>query len=49
MIFRDAREQILKRKECNEREIIHWEAQNSERQKIALELTLCLQAINRIN
>ncbi len=44
-----SREEYLKRKETNEREIAHWEAQTVETEKIALELTLCLEAINRIN
>lgn len=44
-----SREEYLKRKETNEREITHWEAQTVETEKIALELTLCLEAINRIN
>jgi len=44
-----SREEYLKRKEANEREIVHWEAQTAETEKIALELVLCLEAINRIN
>lgn len=44
-----SREEYLKRKSANEREIAHWEARTTETEKIALELTLCLEAIDRIN
>jgi hypothetical protein len=35
--------------ETNEREIAHWEARTTETEKVALELTLCLEAIDKIN
>ncbi len=38
-----------RRKEQNEREIAHWEARTSETEKIALELALCVEAIDKIN
>ena len=44
-----SREEYLKRKETNEREITHWEARSTETEKVALELTLCLEAIEKIN
>jgi hypothetical protein len=45
-----SREEYLKRKETNEREIAHWQARTTETEKVALELTLCLlEAIDRIN
>jgi len=44
-----SREDYLKRKENNEREIAHWEARTTETEKVALELTLCLEAIEKIN
>ncbi len=44
-----SREEYIRRKERNEREIAHWEARTTETEKIALELTLCLEAIDRIN
>ena len=43
------REDYVKRKEQNEREIAHWEARTTETEKVALELTLCLEAIEKIN
>jgi hypothetical protein len=44
-----SREEYLRRKETNEREIAHWESRTTETEKVALELTLCLEAIDRIN
>ena len=44
-----SREEYLKRKSANEREIAHWEAQTTETEMIALKLTLCLEAIDRIS
>lgn len=41
------REEYLRRKDFNEREIAHWESRTTE--KIALELTLCLEAIGQLN
>lgn len=42
------REDYLKRKEQNEREIAHWETRTTETQKIALELAMCLDALEKI-
>ncbi|TVR25366.1 MAG: recombinase family protein, partial [Anaerolineaceae bacterium] len=44
-----SREEYLRRKENNEREIAHWESRTTETEKVALELTLCLEAIDKIN
>ena len=44
-----SREEYLKRKETNEREIIEWEARSTETEKVALELSTCWQAIEQIN
>ncbi len=43
------REEYMRRRENNEREIAHWESRTIETEKVALELTLCLEAIDRIN
>ena len=42
------REEYVWRKEQNEREIAHWEARTTETERIALELTLCFEALDRI-
>ncbi|HMN12626.1 MAG TPA: recombinase family protein, partial [Bellilinea sp.] len=42
------REDYLIRKEQNEREIAHWEARTTETQEIALELAICLDAIDKM-
>jgi DNA invertase Pin-like site-specific DNA recombinase len=39
------REEYLRRKDTNEREIAHWEARTTETQKIALEFALCVEAL----
>jgi len=44
-----SREEYLRRKEQNEREIAHWEARTTETEKIALELALCVEAVDKIN
>lgn len=44
-----SREEYLRRKEQNECEFAHWEARTTETEKIAYELTLCLEAIYKIN
>ncbi len=44
-----SREEYMKRKASNEREIAHWEARTTETEKIALELALCLEAVEKIN
>ncbi len=43
-----SREDYLKRKEENEREIAHWEARTTEIEQAALELALCIETITRI-
>jgi hypothetical protein len=43
------REEYVRRKEQNEREIAHWQSRTSETEQIALELTLCVQAVQKIN
>lgn len=43
-----SREEYLRRVETNEREIAHWEARTTETQKIALELAMCLDAIDKL-
>ena len=40
-----SREDYLVRKEQNEREITHWEIRTSETQQIAMELAMCVDAI----
>jgi|GEM_PF-219464 len=42
------REDYLKRKEQLEREIAHWEARTSETEKAALELSLCMDALDKM-
>lgn len=43
-----SREEYLLRKEQNEREIAHWQARTTETKQIALELGMCLEAIEKI-
>lgn len=43
-----SREEYVRRKEQNEREITHWEARTSETEQVALELTLCFEALDKI-
>jgi hypothetical protein len=45
---RITREEYLRRVELNEREIAHWEARTTETQQKALELSMCIEAVNRI-
>lgn len=40
--------EYLRRVETNEREIAHWEARTSETEKVAVELGMCIEAVNRI-
>jgi DNA invertase Pin-like site-specific DNA recombinase len=50
-LFGDGRitkEEYRRRVDQNEREIAHWEARTTETQRIALELTLCIDAIDKI-
>lgn len=42
------REEYLLRKEQNDREIAHWQARTTETQKVALELGMCLEAIDKL-
>ena len=42
------RDEYLRIKEQNEREIIHWQARTTETQEIALELGMCLDAVDRL-
>lgn len=43
------RAEYLRRVEQNEREIIGWQARTTETEKLAMELTVCLQAVDTIN
>lgn len=42
------REEFLRRREANEREIAHWEARTSETEKVALELAMCIEAVDKL-
>jgi hypothetical protein len=42
------REDYLKIKEQNEREITHWQARTTETEKAALELRMCMQVVNQM-
>lgn len=42
------REEYLKIKENNEREIVHWQARTTETQKAAIEFQVCMNAINQM-
>ena len=43
------REEYLRRKEKNEREIVHWASRTTETEHIALELAMCIDAINKLS
>jgi hypothetical protein len=43
-----SREEYLRRKEQNEREIAHWESRTTETEKKAMELALCADTIDKI-
>ncbi len=43
------REEYLRRKEQNEREIVHWESRTTETEQITLELAMCVDAINKLS
>jgi hypothetical protein len=43
-----SREEYLKRKEQNEREIAHWEARTTETEKAALELAMCMEVVDKL-
>src|SRR6185436_14367809 len=42
------REEYLRRKDENEREIAHWRAYTTETQNLTLHLMLCVEAIGRL-
>lgn len=42
------REEFLRRREANEREMAHWEARTSESEKVALELAMCIEAVDKL-
>ena len=42
------REEYLRIREQNEREIAHWEARTTETEQLALELAMCIEAVDRI-
>ena len=46
---RITREEYLRRVEVNEREIAHWQARTTETEQKALELSMCIEAVNRIS
>ncbi len=43
-----SREEYLRRKEQNEREIAHWEARTTETEKEAMKLAMCMDALAKI-
>jgi DNA invertase Pin-like site-specific DNA recombinase len=45
---RITKEEYRRRVEQNEREIAHWEARTSETERIAIELMLCIEAVEKI-
>ena len=45
---RMSREEYLSRVETNEREIAHWQTRTTETEKIALELAMCMEALDKI-
>ncbi len=42
------KDEYRRRVEANEREIAHWEARTTETQKLALELAMCMSAVDRL-
>ena len=46
---RISREEYLRRVEENERQIVHWQARTTESERKALELSMCIEAVNRIS
>jgi DNA invertase Pin-like site-specific DNA recombinase len=42
------REEYLRRKQQFEREIAHWESRTTETQKVAMELAMCVDAVNKL-
>jgi hypothetical protein len=45
---RISREEYLRRVEQNEREITYWETRTSDSEKAALELTMCMDALDKL-
>jgi hypothetical protein len=45
---RITRDGYSRRVDINEREIAHWEARTTETEQKALELSMCIEAVNRI-
>lgn len=43
-----SQQEFLKRKEFNERQIAHWEARTTEAQKAAIELAMCMEALDNL-
>jgi hypothetical protein len=43
------REEFLRTRETNEREITHWERRTAETEKLAIELAMCVEAIDRLS
>jgi DNA invertase Pin-like site-specific DNA recombinase len=43
-----SQEEFIKRKEQNEREIAHWQARTTETYKAAIELTMCMEALDSL-
>lgn len=43
------RKEYLHIRETNEREIAHWEARTTETEEIALELAMCIEAVQRLS
>lgn len=46
---RISREEYLRRVDQNEREIAHWQARTTETERKALELSMCIEAVNRMS
>ena len=46
---RISREEYLRRVELNEREITHWESRTTETEKAALELAMCMDAVDKLS
>jgi hypothetical protein len=42
------REEYLRIREVNEREMAHWEARTSETEKLAYELAMCIEAVDKL-
>jgi hypothetical protein len=43
-----SQEEFLKRQEFNERQVAHWEARTTEAQKAAIELAMCMEALDNL-